>query len=84
MAVASMVLGIIGFVGVCCSFGIPSILATIFGPVAMREVNGGAKSGRGMAIAGPVLGYIVTAPAIMCSIWMALAGGIGAVTTPIP
>jgi hypothetical protein len=43
----------------------------------MREVNGGAKSGRGMAIAGLVLGYIVTAPAIMCSIWMVLAGGIG-------
>ncbi|WP_203981152.1 DUF4190 domain-containing protein [Planosporangium flavigriseum] len=85
MAVASMVLAIIGLVSGCCSFGVPSILAVIFGHVALGETRSGRKSGHGMAVAGLVMGYVVMLPAILISVWVVLMGGIGAVsggTTP--
>jgi hypothetical protein len=54
MAIASMVLGI---VGVC---GVGSILALIFGYIARRQIREsmGAQGGDGMAIAGIILGWI--------------------------
>jgi hypothetical protein len=53
-AVASLVLGIL------CLYGIGSILALIFGFIARKEIDasGGSQSGRGMATAGIVLGFI--------------------------
>ena len=46
-----MALGIVwlGWIG--------SVLAVIFGHVALAQVREGTRSGRGMAIAGLVLGY---------------------------
>jgi hypothetical protein len=54
MAIASMVLGILWL------YWIGSILALIFGYVAKSKIDrsGGRESGRGMAIAGIVLGWI--------------------------
>ena len=54
LAVASMVLGILWI----CWIG--SILALIFGYIAKRQIDasGGKIGGRGMAIAGIVLGWI--------------------------
>src|SRR5205807_2221163 len=54
LAVASLVLGI---VTLC---GIGSILAVIFGYVGKGQIDrsGGTQSGRGLAIAGIVLGWI--------------------------
>jgi hypothetical protein len=54
MAVASLVLGILWI------FWIGSILAVIFGYVAKGQIDrsGGAEGGRGMAIAGIVLGWV--------------------------
>jgi hypothetical protein len=75
-----MVLSIIGLVTGCCSFGIPSLAAIVLGHVAMRATNGGAKAGRGMAIAGLVMGYIMLAPAIVLSVWIVLLGGLGALS----
>jgi dipeptide/tripeptide permease len=51
-----MVLGIAGFV-VC---GVGAILALVFGYKAKREIDGsgGMQKGRGMAIAGIVLGWV--------------------------
>ena len=56
MAIASLVLGI---VPVCC---VTPILAIIFGHCAMSEIrqSGGMVGGRGMALAGLILGYIWT------------------------
>lgn len=53
-AVASLVLGIL------CLYGIGSILALVFGFMARKEIDasGGAQTGRGMATAGIVLGFI--------------------------
>jgi hypothetical protein len=60
MAVASLVLGILWF------WWIGSILALIFGYVGKSEIerSGGRQTGRGLAIAGIVLG------------WVGVAGGI--------
>jgi hypothetical protein len=54
MAVASLVLGIL-FI-----YGIGSILALVFGYQAKAQIDrsGGHETGRGMAIAGIVLGWI--------------------------
>jgi hypothetical protein len=54
MAVASLVVGILWL------FWIGSVLALIFGYVGKGQIDrsGGAQSGRGMAIAGIVLGWV--------------------------
>jgi len=62
LAVASMVLGIVGLVfgSWCCIGLILPVLAIIFGHVAYSQINcpASALSGKGMAIAGFVLGYV--------------------------
>src|SRR3954452_3231890 len=57
--VASLVLGIIGLFTVCAA-GIPSILALIFGIIGYNQVtkSGVQGGGKGMAIAGIILGSI--------------------------
>ena len=54
LAIASMVLGIVGLCGV------GSILALIFGYIARRQIREsmGGQGGDGMAIAGIILGWI--------------------------
>src|SRR5262249_29300948 len=54
LAIASMVLGIVWV------YWIGSILAVVFGHVALSQIkkSGDAQRGRGMAIAGLVLGYV--------------------------
>ena len=46
--------------GILCLYGIGSILALVFGYQAKGQIerSGGRESGRGMAIAGIVLGWI--------------------------
>ena len=60
-AVASLVLGIIGLFLSWITFGIPSLLAVIFGHVGVSRVRRGVGDGKGMAIGGMVLGYLVIA-----------------------
>ncbi len=54
MAVASLVLGVL------FCFGVTAILAVIFGNIALGKIadSGGAEKGRGLAIAGVVLGWV--------------------------
>ena len=58
-AIASLILGIPCFWG----FIFPQILAVIFGHIALNRIaqNPATVSGRGIAIAGAVLGWIGTA-----------------------
>ena len=63
MAIASMVLGITSIVALtcCCGTGfIPSVLAVVFGHVALYQIRRapGRLEGSSMAIAGLVCGYI--------------------------
>jgi hypothetical protein len=52
LAIASLVLGIL-WLG-----GLGSLLATIFGGIALRQTRDGRQGGRGMAIAGLILGIV--------------------------
>ena len=76
MAVASLVLGILGLLSSCCSFGIFSLGAIVLGHVALAETKSVRKSGHGMAVAGLVMGYVFFLPAILFSIWIVLGAGL--------
>jgi hypothetical protein len=54
LAIAAMVLGIVWL------YGIGSVLALVFGYTARNQIDrsGGIEQGRGMAVAGIVLGWI--------------------------
>ena len=69
MAIASMVLGILWL------YWIGSILALVFGYIGKNQIDksNGRESGRGMAIAGIVLGWIGVAVLVVLII-LALAG----------
>ncbi|WP_219512699.1 MmpS family transport accessory protein [Nonomuraea ceibae] len=56
LAVASLVLGLIGFI----SCGLTSILAVIFGHVAIGQIRRDGTDGRGMALAGVILGWVLS------------------------
>lgn len=77
MAVASMVFGIIGLLGGWCVFGLPCLIAVLLGHAGMADTKGGQKQGRGMAVAGLVMGYIVVIPAILFSALFVFAGALG-------
>lgn len=68
LAVASLVLGILWI----CSIG--SILAVIFGYMALKQIDQsqGREAGRGMAIAGIVLGWIGVAFLVLYIILLAV------------
>ena len=69
MAIASMVLGILWL------YWIGSILALIFGYVALNQIRERNQGGRGMAIAGIVLGWIgVGALALFIIVAIAASG----------
>jgi hypothetical protein len=84
-ATASLVLGIIGLVFGCFSCGIPSLLAIIFGHIGMSQTKDNIKGGRGMAIAGLIMGYVLVVPAIIGTVfflgYIGLIGGLGAATS---
>lgn len=61
MAIASMVIGILGLVGgwMCCGIVLP-LLALVFGHLSLSRIqkSSGRLSGRNMAIAGLTMGYV--------------------------
>jgi Domain of unknown function (DUF4190) len=69
MAVASMVLGILGLIGLV--WVISPILALIFGYISKRQIDrsGGRQGGRGMAVAGIVMGWVGIAFSILAIWW---------------
>jgi hypothetical protein len=73
-SIASLVLGILWI------YWIGSILALVFGYVAKSQIDrsGGLQTGRGMAIAGIVLGWIGVGTLILVIIFV----GIGASSAP--
>jgi hypothetical protein len=72
-AIASLVLGIVWIVG------LGSLLAVIFGVMAKNQIDrsGGRESGRGMAVAGVVLGAIGLAGLI---VWIILIAAVASST----
>jgi heme/copper-type cytochrome/quinol oxidase subunit 2 len=60
MALASLILAILGFCGFNIVLFIPSILAIVLGAAARRQISasGGTLTGGGMAMAGIAIGAI--------------------------
>jgi len=73
-AVASMVLGIVGIVFGCYTFGVPNLLAVVLGHIGYAATRNAQVGGRGMAVAGLVMGYLMVVPVIA----VIVLGGIGA------
>jgi hypothetical protein len=59
MAIASLVLSLVGLVPCFWGLQIPGLLGVIFGLVGMSQTKNGARGGRGLAIAGLVIGIIL-------------------------
>ncbi|MEH0824719.1 MULTISPECIES: DUF4190 domain-containing protein [unclassified Micromonospora] len=79
-ATAAMVLGIVGVLCGWCVFGLPCVLAVVLGHIGLHETRNGLRSGRGMAVAGLVLGYVFVAPMIALTVMVFFGGVIGAAT----
>lgn len=82
LSIASLVLGIVGFLLSCTMVGfIASILAIIFGAVSINKKQGS----KGMAIAGLVLGIVSLIGWILIIIGLGALLGISTVglTTPV-
>lgn len=74
LAVASLVLGIIWL------YWLGSILALIFGYTARRQIDasGGWQTGRGLATAGIVLGWIGVATLVLMIVFLIIGVAVGA------
>jgi hypothetical protein len=87
MATASLVFGIFGILGGWCLLGIPCIIAVVCGHAGLSQTKNGTMGGRGQAVAGLIMGYLVVGPAIFAFFSLFVLGGIGAVSpsvTPTP
>lgn len=74
LAVASLVVGIIGFL--CCAFGfIPGAIAVVLGLVSKNQIKQTGQNGSGMATAGVVLGAICVVWSIFWFIFSLSSGG---------
>jgi hypothetical protein len=71
MAIASMVLGILWI------YWIGSILALIFGYVALKQIRVRDENGRGFAITGVVLGWVGAGTGILVLILVLIAASSG-------
>lgn len=63
-AIASLICGVLSLVflaGFACVAFIPMLLAILLGHGALSRIRNGTETGRGLAVAGLVLGYIVLA-----------------------
>ncbi len=75
-AIASLVLGILAYTS-CCGCFILAVPAVIFGHLAIRSIRKGERSGKGLALAGLILGYISIALTVLLAIYAILSTLIG-------
>jgi hypothetical protein len=77
--IASLVLGVLSLPLVVCSFilgVVPASLAVVFGHLSIYRANwSGSRSGKGMGIAGLVLGYIALGLIMVVSVGVFLQEG---------
>lgn len=79
MAIASLVCSLFGWI---CIIG--GILGIIFGFMALGQIRQSGQGGRGMAIAGIVIGVIVTALVILAGILGTMFGGTSSTHSSAP
>ena len=71
LAIAAMVLGLVGLAPCFWIFQLPALLGMIFGFIGLRQTKDGGQGGRGMAIAGVVIGVVLV---VLCvAFWIAAA-----------
>lgn len=61
LAVAALVVAIVGGATFMCTFGVPSLVAVFLGHLAFLSTRKGGKPGRWLAVAALVLGYATVA-----------------------
>jgi len=59
MAIAGMVLSLVGLVPCFWLFQFPALLGVIFSFIGLGQTKNGARRGRGMAITGVVVGLLL-------------------------
>jgi hypothetical protein len=80
-SVTSLVFGIIGVLGGFCLLGLPCVAAVIAGHAGLIDARNG-KGGRGLALAGLVMGYLFIIPAIIIIAMGGLGSALPASTSP--
>lgn len=79
MAVASLILGLLGLSGVCCwPLVILSVIGVLCGHLALGETRSGVKAGNGLAVAGLIVSYLTVLPTVVLIIMAAMGAGISA------
>lgn len=68
LGTAALVLGIVGLTIGWCAYGIPSILAIIFGAIGLKKANAGLATNRSVALWGLWLGIIGVALGLILSL----------------
>ena len=87
MAIASLVLGVIGVLGAAIFTSLPAIIC---GHVARRQIRNaaGREGGDGMALTGLILGYLVTLFTLLLIsffiLLVSMATSAPAPTSPVP
>ncbi|AGL14711.1 hypothetical protein L083_1201 [Actinoplanes sp. N902-109] len=77
-----MVTGIIGLLAGWCLLGLPCLAAVALGHIGLSETRNNARSGRGMAVAGLVMGYLGVLPAIILFFWLIMGGAAAVISHP--
>lgn len=78
MAIASMVLSIVGAIGLCAygAGGILALLGAILGHVAIGQIKRTGQGGHGLALAGVIVGWIAVALMVVV-VFVVVAGVLG-------
>jgi Domain of unknown function (DUF4190) len=71
MAIASLVCSLVGIVPCFWLFQIMGLLGTIFGFIGLKQTKNGARDGRGLALAGTIIGVLLLAMSV--AIWIYLS-----------
>lgn len=77
-AAAALTFGIVGAVAGLCMLGVPCLAAVLCGHLAMSDIRRKGTAGRGMAVAGLVLGYLFAVP------WLTVVVLVGLGLVPLP
>ncbi|GII59773.1 hypothetical protein Pth03_81620 [Planotetraspora thailandica] len=80
-AMASLVVGVVGVVVGWCTFGIPCVIAIILGHIGLAQTKDGTKGGRGLAVAGLILGYLIL---VITAMYVIVAGVWSLSAAPFP
>ena len=79
MAIASFVCSLVGLVPCFWLFQIMGLLGVIFGFVGLKQTKNGERGGRGLALAGVIIGIILL---VVCvAVWIYLVGSGNCVRT---